>query len=855
MDQITIEIEGQSVNVDRGFLDLTPEQQNATVDEIAGQIGIKLSGAKSGFMAQVNAGIGDVVDFLNPFDTPAVSQALGMGDRLTTGPAADMMNSVGIPAATEAPQGAGQAFARGFGSAVASGVPIAKGAQMLSQAPGMVGRVADDAARSLTTRGALATEGIAGGLSQGAAQIAEDAGAPEWVQNTAAIAAPLGAAGAVGAAYWAAPYTFVPTAARRVKAELAPYTKAGATEVARNRMRSLAGGPERAEEIAQLLAQKNPLGLTPAQQTSDPMMLAVEKLAASQNPSLRAQLDEQSQGVQDVARALMTPAGDPDDALKFFEGRRADFKADMRSRVSRAQQEADAAMSGVQGQRGEADNSLAVMDNINAELQAAKNTEAQLWDAVDGKVIVPTSNAKAKAAEWRDKLGRAKAGDMPPIARELLLDNGGYGSGESVAEMHNLYSELREVARNAKAGTNQKNTLAKVANDIADAILEDLGAKQADTAVGRQINEARAFSAALHETFDQGAPGRLLRRTSAGDTAVDPELALKRSAGRGSVEGAVASRQIEQAGADRMVIADYIRGQFAEKVRSKGVLSARDGRAFANRNKPLLARYPELQAEIDAAIRAKESADQLADRIARRLPELDRQSTSNTAKYIGGSPDKAVQSVFTDARPARAAQQLINAAQKDQTGRALEGVKRAFADNILQSASSVRGGREIVGADAVLSALSDPKKAAALRRVFSETELRRFDLIGKELAKAERAQAATPSIGDSLSGAKVNRVIEFAARVFAANHGAGLGDQGASLQTAQMASSRMRDMLAGLTADRASRIMAEAVTDPELFRSLLMDASAPRLEGQVTSQLVPFLTGVATAQDVQGDTP
>jgi hypothetical protein len=43
--QITINIQGQPVKVDRRFLDLTPEMQNQTVDEIAAQIGVRPNGA------------------------------------------------------------------------------------------------------------------------------------------------------------------------------------------------------------------------------------------------------------------------------------------------------------------------------------------------------------------------------------------------------------------------------------------------------------------------------------------------------------------------------------------------------------------------------------------------------------------------------------------------------------------------------------------------------------------------------------------------------------------------------------------------------------------------------------------
>ena len=62
-----------------------------------------------------------------------------------------------------------------------------------------------------------------------------------------------------------------------------------------------------------------------------------------------------------------------------------------------------------------------------------------------------------------------------------------------------------------------------------------------------------------------------------------------------------------------------------------------------------------------------------------------------------------------------------------------------------------------------------------------------------------------------------------------------------------MASSRMRDALNYLASDKASQMMADAVTDPALFRALLTDAASPHLEERVLPHLLPYLIGGVSA--------
>ena len=123
------------------------------------------------------------------------------------------------------------------------------------------------------------------------------------------------------------------------------------------------------------------------------------------------------------------------------------------------------------------------------------------------------------------------------------------------------------------------------------------------------------------------------------------------------------------------------------------------------------------------------------------------------------------------------------------------------------------------------------------------------------MAKAQAGEVGQPSIGSSLSDAKTNLVLETVAKVWAARIGAQTGGSGgASIQTANMASSRMKSVLGRLTSDKASEPLAQSVEDPELFRALLINGkSAGSLDKTAFPRKLPYLIGAGTETVAQED--
>ena len=72
------------------------------------------------------------------------------------------------------------------------------------------------------------------------------------------------------------------------------------------------------------------------------------------------------------------------------------------------------------------------------------------------------------------------------------------------------------------AGNDQNKNRARIANEVAEAVLKDLGAVDASTEAGRAINQAREFSAQMHETFDRRRTAMAFQALRQMRTVFDP---------------------------------------------------------------------------------------------------------------------------------------------------------------------------------------------------------------------------------------------------------------------------------------------------------------------------------------------
>lgn len=802
-----------------------------------------LVGGQNSFMGQVNRGIaeaaGGIVDFINPLDDLGITGSAAEG--LKSG-----MGAVGAQVATRAPEGAVEGFASGIGNAAGALVPVGKGVQLLQAAPSMVGSIAKTVLPSIASKGGVAAEVLSGGTSGASMEVAEGAGAPSWVQSIAGLVGGLAppviggalARGSVAGAKAMPISGYVMRAAGDVARAVAPMSKAGAVEVAKRRVQYLAGGWERSAELAAKIDPKDPLGRTPAQQTGDPNLLGLERAAANESPLLRERLASRDVEVRQRAKSEISGmGGDVADAKKFFDTRLKDFRDGMSKRVDLAVKMGDEGLQGRAPYASETANSSQVTAKIKAELATQEAQEAQLWGAIPMGTKLPMKKTVSAVEKILKETPWAQRRDVPADLRAVILPDGPLGSMPSGKELHGLYSEMRRIARNAMAGTSQNKNTARIANEVADAILADMGALDGSTAIGKAINTARAYSRAIHETFDRGAVGRILQRTIDGDEAVAPEVALGRTVGRGGAAGATDAAAIQSAApAAKGEVMDYLRGRYMDSVfDATGNFTPKRAAEFMRSNRELLRKYPKLEAEFRRAVTQRSAADLLATKAELRVRLAD---TSAAA----GFRSDAVSSILGAENPANAARSVMATARKDETGKAVAGVKNAFSDFLISKTGTDQG---ISGAK-LASLLKDPKTQAAMRSVFTLPEIDRLETITKALARAEAPSANVGNVIDS----PANRMLEYIVRITAARYGGqmGGGTMGGSLQTANIASDRAKAILRGLTNNRARQLLMDAQEDPELYKALLMSPQAMAVNKKAQSLLAPYLVGAVASE-------
>lgn len=845
----TLNIEGKKVKVSDEFLSLSPEEQNRTVEEIARSMSIEAAPQRAGGMAQLNTGIaegvGGLVDFLNPFDKQMGSAKTGLRNAMEAGD---------IKTTDEQPEGMAENFMRGTGEAASYLIPSTLVAKGLSAAPGMVGNIADDVFASMATKTGAVVEPVAGGISRMAGQATEDAGYP-LLRPTAEIMAPMAAAGVIagagpavrGALRAGEALPLAGAAIRTGKAAVgavAPMTPAGARQQAREQLLREVGGDERARELGQMIQPATELNLTGAQQTGDPRLLSMEAAASDENPLIREALAERDLAGRNKARGdIDGMSGDVKDARQFFAKRLVDYRKGMQERADTSLQMARESVEGVGPRSSETSNSVRMTQKLNAEYEDLKSENRSLWAAVPKDASVATDRTRDAIKGIVESQAWARRGNVPNDLR-AILDGGTPIEGvTTVNELHGLYSQMRQVSRQAMSGPAKNADTDRIAKTVADAVLQDIEDFDGPVEAASAIATARAHTAAMKETFEQGAVGRILRKTINTDEQISPETALSKTVGRGGADAYVANKDITGAAPGAAEdIADYARGRFADEVFDvDGEFTRRKASAWLRKNRELLNQYPALRAEFSRALGSAANAEQFAARAAIRSDLADK---STLKAFNSGQAQEAVKAILGADTPVKAARSIAATARKDKSGKALDGVKASLTDYLIGGATQ----GDVITGTGLKALLSKGETSDAMRLVFSRDEFDRLSKITDELAKMDAARKATPK-GPVMDAAPV-RLIETIAAVAGAKAGAataratgGPASAGVSLQAAARGSKLATNFLDRLTNDKARSILYDAIQDPTLMRALLLEETGAELPKWAASKIAPYLIG------------
>lgn len=798
----------------------------------------------AGPMAFLNRGIAGIADA--PI---ALSSAIGRGVAGAFGydsppiplPAQSAMGAIGVrlPAPGEVGDTYGERAAEGAGAALGAVLPFMGASGVAARYGGPVASGVGNALRAPFTRAPASALGVettagaasgAGGL--GAERSAEAMGlSPQSARTLGELGGglmggvlPL----AAGAAMRASPVGAI------VKRTIAPFTEAGGRQRASDRVRSLVADPDAA---ARALDEPGVADLSPAQRTGDPGLMALERAVADTDPAFAARLRERA----DTARGQLTEAANaptggasPQDAQSFMRDRRERLTAALNARIEQAQKRIQERTAELSPQRRETDNSVIVRQELDRAWSDARAQERELWAAVPRDASAPTSATRSAFDGIVRETPSAQQEDIPSVARQLLSEDGGAWQGtqtQSVAELHGLYSKLREVARNARSGTAPQRNKARIADLMAEAILVDLGARANDPGrIGQTINAARTFSAQVSERFEQGTVGRLLGQMRDGGDAVDPQLTLGATVGRGGAAAKVSVDDIRAAAGRNGdgATQDYLLRRFRDYAAPRGELDRGKAQDFMRQNAEVLDQFPQLRDRLAQTAGETGTLARRVDTDAERVAAINDPRQSPGAGFASAPYAKEFTAVLSARNPAEAARSLRREAARDPSGQALGGLKAAVLGHVMKGDGPGKG-------------LSDPRTLDAAREILAPDEMQRLNRIAQEFRLLDQSERSASAVGGVISDTP-NAVISVLGRVMAARQGARLANAsgGGNIQTPGIFSARMKDLLGRLTNDKAETILRRAVEDPELFRDLLQGVT-PQNSARIEGRLAPYL--------------
>jgi hypothetical protein len=799
--------------------------------------GFVLDGNQSprGIMPFLNQGIAQV--FGAPVDMVSAGlSAVGVpGQDAPIGGSAnisDMMGRAGVrlPESGAVPQSLGEFMGRGVGNAAAFLIPGLGAARMAAGAANPVVRGVGGMLSAAP--GKMAAVDVAAGAGSGAGRYIGEAQTPDNPNVGGTIGEMVGGLG-VGAVTGGIPMLARMLAqgpagrailgtGRQVMSAFVPGTTVANTTRASNRLRSLTADPE---GMADLATRETIAPLTPAQRTGDERLLALERAVADRDPVLAERLRRQAGDAQGVLEAeLRGMGGQPTAPRSLMEERRGRLIDSLQTSVDRAKQQAQARIAALEPNATPAQQATVVRQEFDAAYRAAMDQERTLWRSIPDDVLVPTKSIKDAYAELVAATPETQRHNIPDYARRFLSgeSNATLAAEVSPSELQGLRSELLDISRQARAAGERNR--ARLADDLADSVLQ---AMDSAPVVSGPYQAARDYTRQLNQTFRQGEIGRLTNTGRDGSPRVAPELTLDTTIGQGGQRGAIAAREFEAAMGDRFraraapQIEDYLRGNISQRaVTAGGDVRADAVARLSRQEQPLLEAFPAVRQDMMAAVQAQEAARRASQRAARVERNLNSPTRSAVARYLSGDVGEEVAKVFSAPDPAVVARQVARVVRRDPA--AVDGLKGAFIDHLIADARGQTVDGSVLNGSTMRGFLDNPKQRAALEAVFAPDEMRRLQTVVRELTSLERARGSLPGVGAPMNDMP-NQILDTLARVAGARVGAAAGgaSMAGGLQSAQIASGRVRDFLGRLTNDQAAVLISQSVTDPALFAALL----------------------------------
>ena len=733
--------------------------------------------------------------------------------------------------------GFGAAFVLPLGGAVKG---VSEVARVLRPAPTTItGRVVHQMAEQLLTRPARLAAGEAvAATGAGVGEFAAKTKFPdsEAAQVIGALTGALVPAGAVAGTVASVKLASNLPGARFIKGLMRSFTTASGKTRAEARVQDVARDPKAATTELSRGGTLEEAALTPAQQTGDEGLLALEKAVIDSSEQLKSKADTQITEATQAIREAVTDIGEgvgPEKTVETIEKARAYLQGLLDIRLKVAARKADEAIAELSPTATRQDANLAVERELDVAFKEATKQETDLYNLVPLELKASIAGPKKDFAALVESTPLALQDDIPAIARKFLDPDSPdvFDDLMPIKELQGLRSRLLAESRKLRA-VGDRNA-ARLTEDVAESVLLSMGAKagQVEGEAGQALRLALDFSKdKAARFFKESSVSKILGTTKQGGDVIAPELALESTIASGGprarVEAKALETAVEKTGSVpklRGAIEDFLLDDFRRRVAPDGVIDQTRAKTFLARNQDILEDFPELRNKVTKAIttdKASIAAQARAEGIAKRLNDP---KISKAAVFIQEPVEDAMKRVAKTFRPGKTMEELVKEAGRDPTGDALKGLKTAFGEFILkQTGKSTTAGLEFIAGRKMKELLTSGKTGRMAKALLSKDEIARYDVIAETAIKIQKAVAATALPSKILSDAP-----SILFQAMAGIAGAGVGRKlarfvgGATIQTPAFVANLFRRMQLKLTRDPARRLIHDAVQDKELFAALL----------------------------------
>ena len=745
------------------------------------------------------------------------------------------MIGIGLPEEKAEPKTASEYIGRSVGEILALASPIGLTIKILTRGYGLAANISKSIWEAMIKSPYLtmASE-ITAGVGAGAGRYIGEEHYPEYpiVAPSLEMVGGVSGGGVPPAILYTPTALGVRTGREVAKRIIAPFTEAGAKYRAAKFVKAQV---EKPAEVAEKVVKKTIGELPPVIATGEKRLISMLQTLRDADPVTDADLIERtSKSVYKLlqeTRAL--GEGTTEQFRNITKKRITALVLDMDKRILMSAEKAQSKLNLLTPARRKVEESRIVREELEKVMLASRKKKNELWLAVPKEVKIDYSDSKKRYMELLKDLPSSQREDMPTIAKTFFKKRKKKEPIESVKELWGLRSKLLEVGRKARA-TGDYN-VARIANDLSDSLLDDLGAKIGTeiTPSGERLRAALVYTRQFEERFHQGITGKILGYHKTGAPSISPDLTLDISMGRAGARGAVDINKVVVTPEATKAAKRYITRSFTDYATDKttGKIVPLKSKQWLKNNEAVLDHFPELKAVMLDASKAQELANSTRVLMEARKARLQNPKISVAANFLNIEPGAEINKILKAPNSVRIMKQLAIQAKKDPTGQSIEGLRGAFIDHILEK-SSVGAYNEL--GEQTLSgrtmAAFINKNRIILREFFPQEKIIRMEKIAKELSKLEIAADKSKSVAIEFEDIASN-ILRLVSRVGGAQLGRWIAKitGGGTVQTPGIISERFKNFATWLNRDRAFQLVHDAILeeDGELLKSLLLLVDKP----------------------------